>query len=293
MIRKKVTMNNEFLAYISEKRLELFYKYHIIDNHIHIGKGENVWFYPDVDPQKVVKILNSMNIDRAIVFPNYHRDYLSANQEVNNIQSEFSKLYGFGRLNTGRAPLIPWNKLFTGPRNFLSAGLTNHIIRKSRIKTLQEIDKCMTEYKFKGFKIAPGVDGQLSPDEIALINDYNVPLLIHDDPENIVDRILTQFPKTTIILPHMGGYPNHSENYHKAIELAKDYENFYLDISGVMFQYIIHKGITEVPDKIIFGSDLPAEHPAVVAMLLLTTNISETVINQVFSKNIEKIVDFS
>lgn len=286
-------LNKGSLDYMSKKVIEYFHQYEIIDNHIHIGKGEGVWFYPDVNPEEIDRILDSMGIKYGIVFPNYHPKYPEANEEVFEIQQKYEKLIGFGRINTGRAKIFPMEKFFTGPRNFLSAGLTNLIIRKNSIDTLAEIEKCIRQYHFSGIKIAPGVDGQLGIDEVRLIRELDVPILIHDDPDNIYEKILKKFPDTKIILPHLGGYPNNSENYHKAIELAIEYKNFYLDISGVMFQYILHKAISEVPEKIIFGSDLPAEHPAAVAMLLLTTETDENRLQKVFSGNIKKLVQFS
>ncbi|MBN2280402.1 MAG: amidohydrolase family protein [Candidatus Marinimicrobia bacterium] len=286
-------MYQNTLNYISKKVSHIFHQYEIIDNHIHIGKGEGVWFYPDVDAARVMDVLENIGISKAIVFPNYHKKYLDANEEIFHIQQSFKNLVGFGRLNTGRASWIPWKSILSPPRQFLSAGLTNFLIRKNKIDTQAEIVKCINRYKLKGFKISPGVDGQLSKDEIALINEFDVPILIHDSPQNIYNRILRFFPKTKIILPHMGGYPANSDDYLKAIKMAGEYENLYLDTSATMFQYILHKGITEIPDKLIFGSDLPAWHPAAGVTLLMTLDIPETHLRRVFSENIKKLVDFS
>ncbi|MCS7094465.1 MAG: amidohydrolase family protein [Thaumarchaeota archaeon] len=133
-------------------------------------------------------------------------------------------------------------------------------------------------------------------------SDHSVPLTVHTgssmfpgarikygDPLYL-DDVLVDFPELTLIMAH-GGRPIWME---KAFFLMRRHRNLYLDISGIppnrLLEYFPR--ITEIADRVIFGSDWPS--PGVKGMRanaleILKLPIPEDVKERILGLNFEHL----
>jgi len=76
------------------------------------------------------------------------------------------------------------------------------------------------------------------------------PLVLQDIRE--IEALAQKYPSVPVVLGHMGG-----SNYLEAIEAGKRNANLYLDASACFSTFALKLAIDELPDKMLFGSDLP------------------------------------
>ena len=209
----------------------------IIDSHVHLKHGDiNRTEY---SPEEILKVMNAVGIDKSVVFA------MSTTTE-RSIQMA---------LNARRSNrLIPYV----------------YALPSFERVVLEEIEKAITEYKFKGIKIHAGecllAEYVINP-VIRLAGELEVPCLIdfmgrYRDTE----RIAKSFPNTRIIAAHMGKYLCRDPGLiDKFIELARRYSNLYLDISGVVLVNKITEAAEKVgADRLIFGTDGPHKQPTTI-----------------------------
>lgn len=288
-------MMNQYLIdhYISKKidYLRIISNLKIMDIHIHVGEGEyGQILYPKVDENMLTDILRNNAITSALIFSNYHESYKKSNKEIATICKKNNMFIGLGRINTGNYiyPKILERILY--PRSTIKDIIKKrNMSKKNQIEALEEIEKCIKDYRLKGIKLAPMQDGLLTDEQLELISQLGCVLLIHDTPYRIERQILkkTDIP---ILIPHLGGYPNITKNYEYSIELARKYPNVFLDISNVLYHFFIYKAVEKCQDKILFGSDFPAVHPGVGIMMLLSLDIKITVLEKIFYFNAQNLL---
>ena len=142
-------------------------------------------------------------------------------------------------------------------------------------KGIELFKKSIEEYKFKGLKLYPPCGFEI--DDIALTEYYelcrfyHLPVLIHTGPSLkdmylskkyplTIKIIANKFKEVNFILAHSGIL-----YFNEGLELAKEYNNIYLDISGFQKESNNIESIKnkmkilfkEIPKKVIFGSDWP------------------------------------
>lgn len=126
----------------------------------------------------------------------------------------------------------------------------------------------------RGLKLHPNFQG-FRPSDIACLEiceearQLDIPIIFHTGtkgtdrhPERVpstlegFEKILGTFSRTTFILGHMG-----ISQYRLAIQLARKYENVYLETSGQPASHIQEAIQLAGGDKILFGSDWPFWDP--------------------------------
>lgn len=126
----------------------------------------------------------------------------------------------------------------------------------------EEVERALKDLKFVGVKVHT-IGHSLHPQNpyAKLLWDlaakYKVPVMVHTgpgvpfaNPTNVVPR-LEEYPEVKVILAHAGfGFFAGD-----ALILAKKYDNVYLEISWTP-TYDLPAMLTEVPDRVVFGSDL-------------------------------------
>jgi len=128
-----------------------------------------------------------------------------------------------------------------------------------------------------------------------LAQEFNLPIIFHTGlspaaPEYLrrfvkIDDYLCavrDFPKVRFILGHGGGYSDWTE----AIEIAKKYENVYLETSGQPPK-VISEFVKKIDiNKILYGSDWPFYPMAIsIAKTLLATESDKQVRKKIFYSN--------
>ena len=91
---------------------------------------------------------------------------------------------------------------------------------------------------------------------------YRLPVSFHTMPDemDVVEGYLQRYPEVDFIAAH----PGEKSQYLRHIRLLKEYDNYYLDLSGTgMFRFgMLRYGIDEAgAEKFLFGSDFPVCHP--------------------------------
>lgn len=81
------------------------------------------------------------------------------------------------------------------------------------------------------------------------IHGFN-PLVLQDIKD--ISELCKTYPDIPVILGHLGG-----SNWMAAIELAKEISNLYLDTSAYFSTLVLKIVINEIPQKCIFGVDMP------------------------------------
>lgn len=212
-------------------------KMRIIDAHIHIGKYsfcdvENSDFDYDLCStyDEIIELMDINKVDKAIILPIPHKDF----------NTEKTNDYVFEAYQKYPDRLIPFCR----------------------------IDEHLEENLKKGFRgvklhlLYENIDIKSIKKELQLIEDANVPLIVHAKFSNKVKQIEQIFkyaPNINIILAHMGR--GHLYTGEQTIDNAlalKKYPNVYMDLSTVGdLQSIINVCEILGYDRVIYASDYP------------------------------------
>lgn len=219
----------------------------IIDTHVHCGKGTIT------DPMQsggsretLLQVMDYCGIDKACIFPHFHKDgYKLANKEL---------AIDFEMINPNR--FIPFIRF-----NFYDKVLEN------------------LNYQPKGAKVHFRMDGIPSLSQKVVLEKRKLPLVIHGGnsikirwiKKHLLDNSFS-FP---IIIAHFGGYPLDMKLYKETYQLLNRYDKVYVDTSFVYLKHILENFINDFPDRVLYGSDFPAVHPALGILAIKTINISD------------------
>jgi predicted TIM-barrel fold metal-dependent hydrolase len=223
----------------------------VIDVHAHlgpqVGAGVKGASYPSATADDLVKVMDAVGIDRAVVFPTHWQNrglpadpnYEHANRYVRDAVTRLpGRLIGFGRANPN------WGRA-----------------------AVDELDRCLGQYGMRGIKLHPDWDsfflgGPLVGPILELAADRQVPVLVYSgyplraQPLQIL-KYAERFPSVPIILGHMA-YRMASD----AIAVAERARNIYLETSCQWSLYILKAVQVLGPGRVLFGSDFPYEIPA-------------------------------
>ena len=159
-----------------------------------------------------------------------------------------------------------------------------------------ELQKCLSDYKFKGLKLHPWIQGYYAHNKIVynilkICEYFNVPILFHSGtpPYSQVGQIAylaEQFPDVKIILGHMGL----TYQWREAIELVHLYKNLYLDTCGITYPFALKKAINKVgTEKILFATDSPFLEPEIETLKLKNLGLSSDEWEKITYKNAKSI----
>lgn len=109
------------------------------------------------------------------------------------------------------------------------------------------------------------------------------PLTLEDIKEIAV--MARNYPKTPVILGHLGGC-----NWIETMELVKAVPNLYLDTSAYYSTFILQTVINELPEKCIFGVDMPFGDLELSKQAILKLAKTQAVANSVLGENVTRIL---
>ena len=211
----------------------------MIDNHIHIGQYEEIYY----EPLKILSIVKEKGITEAGYSSitsgkedvNYNEIYSEIMVTISSFSSESFKPYLW---------FVP---------SYIDEGITT--------------EKAFSDIPYKGIKLHPFANNwdfsnkkqeHCLHELFAFAQEKDIPVLIHTGP-NIVDApnrfelFFGKYPGTKIILAHC-------RPVDEAIVMLKNYPNVYGDTSFVpeeWIQLLIKNGLGS---KLITGSDFPITH---------------------------------
>jgi predicted TIM-barrel fold metal-dependent hydrolase len=211
----------------------------IIDDHVHVHE----WSYrkgdPEYEVEYVIRQMDEAGVDRAIIEDSLA--YVGASQARSN---------GYTKEAVDAFP----DRLI---------GFANIKPPEGARQCVEEIDRTIGEWGFRGIKLHPMADGYAADDTdfvdpiIEAVVRHDVPVWFHTGhlpyatPMQIA-RLAARFPAAKLIIGHLGG-----AMIYDAILCAQSRPNLYLDIS-LQGAASVHLACAEVPaDKLIFGSDAP------------------------------------
>lgn len=224
----------------------------IFDCHVHLPSPglERVWewqpFTPDLDA--AARYLRRCGVDRAI--GNSMRGELAKTTEEmvagNDESAQAAAQY---------------------PDMIVPACLVNTNLGED---ALAEIRRCREELgmvwigELCGYASGYAYDTDTFARAATLAGELNMVVQIHSEGWEEMDRICSQFPGVTFVLPHPGDSPNEVQN---RCELAAKRRNLYLDLCGHGVQRM---GVLDLavrcagPDRVLFGSDYTINDPAAI-----------------------------
>ena len=250
----------------------------VIDAHMHIGlqdfcDNENSEFKYDLCStyDEIIELMDMNGIDKAIILPIPHKDF----------NTEKTNHYVFEAYQKHTDRLIPFCR----------------------------IDEHLEENLRKGFRgvklhlLYENIEIKNIKKELQLIEDANVPLIVHAKFTNKVkqiEQILKYAPNINIILAHMGrGHLYTGEQtIDNALALRK-YSNLYMDLSTVGdLQSILNVCEIIGYDRVIYASDYPfgknyfsEKYNYSDELNILKRHLSDKNGECVFHKNIERLLN--
>jgi len=120
---------------------------------------------------------------------------------------------------------------------------------------------------------------------------YNMIVSFHSTDDDTIDKILPFHKDVIFVAAHPGEY----KTVMRHIERMKQFENYYLDLSGTgLFRYgTLRRLIDEAGvDRILFGSDFPTCNPAMfLGGVLHDPLISDSEKEMIFSTNAKRLLN--
>ena len=211
----------------------------IVDGHVHIGKSTRLQI--NMNGDMLLRIADELGIDRlcctdlTALFYDMH--------EGNRLLFEEMKLHGDRIL--GYCSL--------------------HSTRYGQ-EGLDEIRRCKEVYGMRGLKIYSTPEMSIAePTAIPILelcSELKMPILAHTTPAEC-DYLLTKVPDVQFIMAHAGGQPYAHGDWNRAIMVAKQHRNLYLDTAcSTVDSSFVTSCIRELgADRILFGTDIPLLDP--------------------------------
>lgn len=266
--------------------LELEHGFRVVDVHARLHAGpEPPLRGRDVDAERLEREMHQAGVVRAVVFPGEQpgeSGYVRANNAVAR-QTVERPFVSFARIN---GPRDPSGGTSARLRNFRAS-------RESFHTDPDDVEQYAYDDRFHGFRLHPPRDGLPDEETLDALSSVGLPVLVHAGerfpPAAAADALADRgFP---VVLGHFGGHPLDRAKMTHSLDLLDTYDDLYLDTSAVRYRDILERGITEHPDRVLFGSGTPAVHPDVAVMEILTLDVPEDLMARVFSKNPGRVVD--
>ncbi|MFB6188066.1 MAG: amidohydrolase family protein [Halobacteriaceae archaeon] len=266
--------------------LELNHQFNIVDIHTYLRSDSNgKLIQTQYSANTLERELQQAGIIWAVVVPGIptnNDQYITLNNNISR-QIVDRPLLAFARIN---GPRHHTNSFRTKIRNLATR-------QKVTYTSPEDIEQYAYNDRFSGFVLHPPYDGIPDLDVLQTLEDVNVPLLVYSGekfPPEQVNKTLLEYDFPTI-LAHFGGYPLNRNLMHTAIDLLEHHDDLYLDTSLVRYRSILERALLEHPDRVLFGSGSPLSHPSVGVMEILTLDVSRDIMERVFVKNPERVIE--
>lgn len=256
----------------------------MIDAHCHIGPGLRapIPFGPifaTETGEQLLELLAGTGIDQALVMaPSWEGgwdgndfvdpDYRRANEAIADaVQRHPGRLVGVARVNP-----------------------------KFGNDAVRELERCFTDYGFRGLKLNNEADG-FEPTNLRLLSPLAEVCLAHDAPllvrtgfhpcEPLLFLPLAQaHPKLNIVLLHMGG-----RIHGDAIITAQQAPNVYLETAAQMPRSIVAAVKALGADRVVFGTDTPYGIPEVEVRRIQALGLADDELQRITRDNIRGLLN--
>lgn len=234
----------------------------VIDGHSHLG------IPPDwMSPENFIKILDEARISQAVICRfSSRKDSLSSNQIAHQAVKRYPKrLIGCFWANPG----------------------------EENIK--MQIKEAVENWGFRMVKLHCGIHS-VSEKNILKISriceQLKIPLFIDIEQNFKILDVLLSYSNIPVILAHLGTgvYDLNMRLLSESLSRIKSHNNLWLDTSGTTYP-LARRVIDRIgPDRLIFGSDAPHEHPGVQLCMIRYLHLSQSHLKKVLSGNIQKLL---
>ncbi len=210
----------------------------IIDSHCHAGRGDLLTapWNTDAPMESYLRRARRAGIERTVVFPAFHTDYVTANRELARVVDQWRpRLVGFAMVN---------------PKN--DAGRVREMVREAVVR-----------HGFRGLKIH-GHEAMPTREVCEAAREFRLPVIVDvAGKAHVIDMFAPQYPKVNFIIAHLGSFADDWRAHERVVEQLARYPNVYADTSGVRrFDYLVLAVKRAGARKLLFGSDGPWLHPA-------------------------------
>ena len=211
----------------------------IVDFHCHAGRGDLLTapWNTAAPLESYLRRAKRAGIERTIVFPAFHTDYVTANRELARIVARWRpRLVGFAMINAKN-----------------DAGRVREIVREAVVR-----------HGFRGLKIH-GHEAMPTREVCQAAREFRLPVIVDvAGKAHVIDMFAPQYPEVDFIIAHLGSFADDWRAHERVIEQLARYPNVMADTSGVRrFDYLVRAVRRAGPRKLLFGSDGPWLHPEV------------------------------
>ena len=208
----------------------------IIDCHCHAGRGDLLTapWNTVARLDKYLRRARLAGIQRTVVFPAFHTDFLIANRELARIVARHSpKLIGFAMVHASR-----------------DAGRIGDMV-----------EEAVQQFGFRGIKVH-GLESTPTREVCQVAGAFNLPVLVDvAGRAHVIDMFAPEYPNVNFIIAHLGSFADDWRAHERVVEQLGRYPNVYADTSGVRrFDYLV-RAVERAGPKRLFGSDGPWLHP--------------------------------
>jgi len=266
--------------------LEVEHRFRVVDVHARLDPPDDeAAIGPTITAEKLEREMRQAGIVRTVVFPGPRpagTSYLSANNAVARLSVD-RPFVAVARIAGARDP-------GTDP----TARIRNIAARRRDHHTgPEDVEQYAYDDRFHGFKCDPTVDGLPDGAVLDALEDVGKPLIVHGGrgfpPEAVEATLLGR--DLPVVVSHFGGYPLDRELMERTLDLLEEYGHCYVDTSFVRYRDLLERGLREHPDRVLFGSGVPAAHPNVAVMELLTLDVTEDTMRRAFSKTPSRVIE--
>lgn len=219
----------------------------IIDSHAHLKHGDAQ--RTEYTAETIVEVMDAVGIDKSVVFA------MSTTTKMSIIMAKEACEKFPDRL-------IPYVYALPSYEEIV----------------IEKIEDAISRLGFRGIKLHAGectLSDYVVDPVIELAGKLDVPCLIDCMGRyDMIQRIVEKFNHVKIIIAHFGQYLCRDKSLiDKFIELARKYENVFLDTSGTIFLDKIQEAVEQLgAERIIFGIDGPHKAPDLVTFALTELN---------------------
>lgn len=270
--------------------LELEHRYQVVDISGRLRTAaadtappDGVTTVPDVSPDQLEREMSQAGVVQTVVAPPVvpEGDYLRHNNAVAR-KSVNRPFIPFARI---RGPRVPE----TGPAGRVRSALAS---TAAAATSPADIRQYGYDDRFHGFVFDPPRDGLPDAEMLTALEEVSLPVLVRGGdgfpPERVAETLLGRsFP---LIVATFGGYPMRRSLMHDMLDLLETADNCYLETSFVRHRPVLERALLEHPDRILFGSGTPTNHPSVGIMEILTLDVTEDKLHRVFDTNPRRVL---
>ena len=249
----------------------------IIDIHVYYGK----WYFsiPEKTIDDILNIMASRGLEKIIMMSSISilQDFREGNRKLFEAIAGHESMFGYCFIN-------------------------GNYVRES----LEEMAHYLPMPKCKGVKYHPEYSNKRPDDKDVLpvfeklTHKYKKPVLIHSWPyaehgnespcshPRFIASLAEKFPSLRIIMGHMGG-----PEWESAIEIARPYQNLYLDIGSSYTHFDKVKTAVDVlgAERVLYGSGMTEGCPDIHLGVVEESEISEEDKNTVLYEGARKLFD--